>query len=153
GLAVDAAGDIYIVDEGAARVRRVDAATGIISTVAGDGTPGFAGDGGPATSAQLADPSGAALDAAGNLFIADSFNNRIRKAGPTGIITTFAGSDSGINQCPYSGDGGPATSATLCYPFSVSPDAAGDVYIGDSGNSVIRRVDGGGRITTVAGKP
>ena len=152
GLAVDAAGDLYINDcTNCARVRRVDASTGIITTVAGDGTPGFAGDGGPATAAQLADPSGIALDSAGNLYIADSFNNRIRKVDTTGTISTFAGTNSPGNQCPYSGDGGPATSATMCYPFSVTADTSGNVYIGE--DSLIRKVDRSGTITTIAGKP
>jgi hypothetical protein len=106
GVAVSNTGDIFIADVGSSRVRRVSP-SGIITTVAGNGTRGFSGDGGPATDAQLAAPSGVALDSAGNLFVLDGNNKRVRKVSPSGIITTVAGNGSR----GYSGDGGPATNA------------------------------------------
>jgi len=111
GLAMDAAGNVYIADIINSRIRKVTPG-GVISTVAGSGTGGFSGDGGPATSAQLARPYGVALDAAGNLYIADLGNRRIRKVTPGGVISTVAGSGTGGS----SGDGGPATWAQLSYP-------------------------------------
>src|SRR5208282_1269376 len=120
---------------------------GIITTVAGNGTFGYNGDNGPATSAELQVPSGVAVDSAGNLYIADSSNNRIRKVDANGIITTVAGSDT----FGYSGDGGPATSAELYVPYGVAVDSAGNLYIADINNNRIRKVDASGIITTVAG--
>jgi sugar lactone lactonase YvrE len=104
-VAVDAAGNLYIADTGNSRIRKVS--NGIITTVAGNGGYGFSGDNGPATSAQLYDPYGVAVDSAGNLYIADTLNGRIRKVS-NGVITTIAGN----GTYGYSGDGGPATSAT-----------------------------------------
>ena len=149
GLAVDSAGNLFIADTGNQRVRRVDAITGVITTVAGTGTRGFSGDGGPATHAQLDTPVGVAVDAAGNLFIADDTNNRIRKVDvTTGVITTVAGTGTG----GFSGDGGPATGAQLAAPIGVAVDAAGNLFIADTGNQRVRRVDAAtGVITTVAG--
>jgi sugar lactone lactonase YvrE len=149
GVAVDSAGNLLIADSSNKRIRRLDGTTGIITTVAGNGTGGPSGDGGPATSASLVNPSGVAVDAAGNLLIADSYGNRIRRVdGTTGIITTVAGD----GTFGFSGDGGPATSASLFYPASVAFDAAGNPLIADSDNNRIRRVDGTtGIITTVAG--
>jgi sugar lactone lactonase YvrE len=146
-VALDAAGKLLIADYYNNRIRRVDVTTGIITTAAGNGTAGFSGDGGPATSASLAYPGGVAVDAAGNLFIADY--NRIRRVdGTTGIITTVAGN--GISG--FGGDGGPATSASLDRPGGVTIDAAGNLLIADQFNHRIRRVDGTtGIITTVAG--
>ena len=151
GLAVDSAGNLYICDDGNNRIRKVDK-NGIITTVAGNGpsfgAPGsFSGDGGPATSAGLHAPAGVAVDSAGNLYIADTFNYRIRKVNAAGIITTFAGSGAG----GFGGDGGPATSALLAAPTSVAADSAGNVFIGDYGNSRIRKVNPAGIISTVAG--
>ncbi len=149
GVAFDAVGNIYIADSGNNRIRKVTASTGIITTVAGNGTSGYSGDGGQATSAMLSGPEGLALDSAGNIYIADTGNNRIRKVtASTGIITTVAGN----GASGYSGDGGQATSASLYYPYSVAFDAAGNLYIADEQNHRIRKVTAStGVITTVAG--
>jgi uncharacterized protein (TIGR03437 family) len=146
GIAVDAAGNLFIGDFENNRVRKVTPA-GIISTVAGNGTHGFSGDGGPATSAELYTPSGVAVDAAGNLFIADTNNCRIRKVTPEGTISTVAGN----GTRGYSGDFGPATSAELHFPSGVAVDGAGNLFIGDTNNSRIRKVTPQGTISTVAG--
>src|SRR5271157_2489901 len=143
GLAIDSAGNLYIADYGNNRIRKVSGGT--ITTVAGNGTQGFSGDGGPASSASLSRPSGVAVDSAGNLYIADTYNWRIRKVSG-GTITTVAGTG---NQ-GFSGDGGPAISASLGAPFGVAVDSNGNIYIADEGNSRIRKVTGG-TITTVAG--
>ncbi len=146
-LAVDAAGNLYIADINNYRVRKLTPG-GTISTVAGNGSPGSAGDGGPATTAQLSFPGGLAVDAAGNLYIADSDNNRIRQVTPGGTISTVAGT----GTSGFSGDGGPATAAALSYPDGVAVDVSGNVYIGDSSNSRIRKVAAAtGTISTVAG--
>ena len=143
GVAVDSAGNLYIADTGNHRIRKVSG--GVITTVAGNGTRGFSGDNIPATSAQFHDPFGVAVDSAGNLYIADSGNNRIRKVA-NGIITTVAG-----NGTPgFSGDNGPATSAQLNGPAGVAVDSAGNLNIADGGNNRIRKVSNG-VITTVAG--
>ncbi|MCH7644377.1 MAG: SMP-30/gluconolactonase/LRE family protein [Myxococcales bacterium] len=149
GVALDAAGNFFIADSRANRIRRVDAATGIITTVAGNGIYEFSGDRGPATSAGLRNPRGIALDANGNLYIADRLNRRIRRVdAATGIIITVAG-DGGFG---FNGDGGPATSTSLWEPYGVVPDAAGNLYIADTHNHRIRRVDAiSGIITTFAG--
>jgi len=147
-VALDGAGNVYIADFENSLVRKVDV-NGTITTVAGnvEGGSGFSGDGGPATVAQLNHPDGVALDTAGNLYIADSNNNRIRKVDLAGIITTVAGS----NQAGYSGDGGQATSAKLNFPLGVRADSAGNLFIADSNNNVIRKVALNEIITTVAG--
>lgn len=137
-IAVDAKGNIYISDSTNNRVRKVDVATGRITTVAGNGTRDYSGDGGPATQAALAFPMGLAVDREGNLFIADARNHRIRRVdAKTGIITTVAGQ--GIRG--WGGDNGPALSALLAYPTSVAVDEEGNLYIADSENGAIRRVD------------
>ena len=138
GITIDADGNIYISDDGNNVIRKIDAISGIITTVAGNGTAGNSGDGGLATSAKLNDPSlGIALDAAGNIYIADDGNNKIRKVTKsTGIISTIAGT--GANG--YSGDGGPATLATFDGPEGVALDAAGNIYISDE-NNVIRKIN------------
>lgn len=148
-VAVDAAGNLYIADSGNYRIRKVDAATGIISTVAGTGAQGSSGDGGAATSAKLSQPKGVALDAAGNIYIADTANNKIRKVTvSTGVIDTVAGTGSPGS----SGDGGAATSAKLKQPEGVAVDAAGNIYIADTSNHTIRKVDAStGNIDTIAG--
>jgi trimeric autotransporter adhesin len=141
----DGAGNMYLSDSGTHRIRKVDT-HGIITTVAGTGTAGYGGDGGPATSALLNTPLGIAMDAAGNLYIADGNNNRIRKVDTSGTITTYAGDGTGS----FGGDNGPATSAQLFGPFSVLA-RQGNLYIADTGNNRVRRVDAGGTITTFAG--
>lgn len=146
GLAVGPDGSVYIVESVGQRVRRVDA-SGIITTVAGTGTPGFSGDGGPATSAMLSDPNGVAVASDGTLYIADRSNHRIRRVDANGIITTVAGT----GAYGFSGDGGPATLAKLDQPFGVALGADGSLYIADEGNDRIRRVGPDGIITTVAG--
>jgi sugar lactone lactonase YvrE len=149
GVVLDRAGNLFIADEGNDRIRRVDAATGIITTVAGNGSIGYSGDGGAATNAKLDGPFNVALDRAGNLFIADFYNARIRRVDvATGIITTVAGNGS----AGYSGDGGAATNTKLFGPFGVTLDRAGNLFIADWFNYRVRRVDAGtGIITTVAG--
>ncbi len=144
GVAVDTSGNVYILDSVNARLRRVS--NGVITTVAGDGNPGFSGDNGPAATAQLgANANGVAVDLSGNVYIADTGNNRIRKVA-NGLITTVAG-----NGAPgYSGDNGPATNAALNSPYGVAVDAGGSLYIADGGNSCIRKVTNG-VITTIAG--
>ena len=146
GVAVDASGNLFIADYGNSRIRKVTVA-GIITTVAGNGSTGYSGDGGPGTSAQLDGPNGVTVDASGNLFIADSISDRIRKLTPAGIITTVAGN----GFFGYSGDGGPATSLSLSQPVGVAIDTSGNLFIADYSNSRIRKVTLGGIITTVAG--
>ncbi|MFZ0319755.1 MAG: hypothetical protein WAL56_11565 [Candidatus Sulfotelmatobacter sp.] len=149
GLAVDTSGNIYIADLINCRVRKVTVSTGIITTVAGNGKCGYSGDGGAATSAELANPSTVAVDKSGNIYIADENNNRVRKVTvSTGIITTVAGN--GI--AGYSGDGGPATSAEMDDPTAVAVDSSANIYITDTVNQRIRKVTvSTGIITTVAG--
>jgi uncharacterized protein (TIGR03437 family) len=146
GLAVDSAGNLYIADEGHNRIRKVDVSTGIITTVAGNGTPGHSGDGGPATSAQLQEPLGVAFDKAGNFYIADS--NSVRKVDTSGKITTVAGG--ALTATP--GDGGPATSAGII-PRGVAIDAAGNIFVSDFLTNAVREVNTKGIINTVAGVP
>jgi trimeric autotransporter adhesin len=146
GVAVDGAGNLYVADTDNHRIRRVTPG-GLITTVAGTGTRGFSGDGGPATAAQFAYPAGVAVDGAGNLYIADAYNHRVRKVTPEGLINTVAGGAGG----GYRGDGGPATAALLSNPFGVAVDGADNLYIADSVNHRIRKVTLGGLITTAAG--
>jgi uncharacterized protein (TIGR03437 family) len=147
GLAINSAGGVYISDTGNSRVRLVSPA-GIISTVAGNGSYGATGDGGQATNASFSDVTDIALDAAGNLYIADASNHRIRKVTPGGIVTTVAGT--GVQGS--SGDGGLAIDATLNRPISVALDAAGNLYICDSSNHNVRRVSlASGMIAPYAG--
>jgi DNA-binding CsgD family transcriptional regulator/sugar lactone lactonase YvrE len=144
GLAVDRSGNLYLADTGNNRVRIIDP-TGIIRTVVGTGDPGSAGDGHPALEAQLNGPTGVAIDLAGNLYVADSANNRIRKV-TRGIIETVAGT----GESGATGDGGPALKATLSRPVAVATDDRGEVFIADSDNSRVRRIDGAGTITMLA---
>ena len=143
GVAVDSAGNVYVLDGGNSRIRKIS--NGVITTVAGNGTEGYSGDGGPATSAKLAEPWGVATDEAGDLYIADAGNNRIRKVS-NGVITSYAGN----GTYGFSGDNGPAADAQLRSPVGVKVDPAGNLYIVDQGNNRIRKVSGG-VITTVAG--
>jgi uncharacterized protein (TIGR03437 family) len=148
GLAVDAAGNLFIADTMNAKVRKVSAANGVITTVAGSGTPGYGGDGGAAASAQLNLPIGVAVDSSGNVYIADFGNSRVRKVSASGAsIGTVAGNGS----AGYSGDGGPAVKAQLNGPQGVAVDAAGNLYIADTENNAIREVTSAGLIATVAG--
>jgi sugar lactone lactonase YvrE len=154
GAVVDSAGDIYIADTYNQRIRKVTASTGKISTVAGNGTSGYSGDGGAATSAELNYPQSVAVDGSGNIYIADTGNQRIRKVtASTGIISTVAGGGTGCSQQTDSvGDGCPAASADLYYPEGVVLDTVGDIYIADSNNQRIREVTAStGIISTVAG--
>ncbi|MFF9642906.1 NHL domain-containing protein [Kitasatospora aureofaciens] len=148
GLAVDAAGSVYIADHANHRVRRVGS-DGVLETVAGDGRRGYGGDGGAAAAARLAFPAAVALDADGNLFVADEMNHRVRRVDPAGVITTVAGDGSRGEA----GDGGAATAAQLSCPCSVAVDASGVLYVADAGNRRVRRVDGQGVITTVVAEP
>jgi len=146
GIAVDAWGNLYIADSATDRIRKVDT-NGIITTVAGCSYTGYSGDGGPAIQAWLNNPTGIAVDAWGNLYIADQGNNVVRKVDTSGIITTVAGN----GRYGYSGDGGPATEARLVQPYSVCIDISGNFYIADRVGHRIRKVDTSGIITTVAG--
>lgn len=154
GVAADATGNLYIADTGNHRVRKIDP-NGIISTMAGNGAAGFSGDGGPATSASLFAPTGLGLDAAANLYIVDTGNQRIRRVGPGGIVTTVAGN----GGRGFSGDGGMATAASLSlgnvqylgiagYPTSVAVDGAGNLYIADTDNGRVRKVNPAGIISS-----
>jgi len=149
GIALDGAGNLYISDKGNQRICKVNAATGVISTVAGNGIAGYSGDGIPATTAKINDPFGLAVDSAGNLYIAEYTGSRVRKvAAATGLISTVAGN----GAAGYNGDGIAATAAQVNMPYSVAVDAAGNLYIGDNNNNRIRRINGGtGLISTVAG--
>ena len=146
GLALDPAGNIYIADADKNRIRRVDSA-GTIETIAGTGRFGWDGDGGPAASATLTAMSGVATDQNGNLYIADTWADRIRKIDSHGTISTVAGT----GEEGRSGDGGPATEARLNRPHGVAIDGSGNIYIADTENHLVRRVDGSGTITTFAG--
>ncbi len=146
GIAVDAAGNFYIGDQQNQRVRKVSA-SGTISTIAGTGTSGYSGDSGPASTAQISYPNYVIVDATGNVFLTDNGNHRIRKINTSGTITTIAG-----NGSPgYSGDLGLATAAKLYYPAGIRFDSTGSLYIADYGNNVIRKVNSGGIISTIAG--
>lgn len=146
GVAVDSSGNIYIATYADNRIRKVASSGGNISTIAGNSGYGFAGDGGPATSSQLSAPRGICLDSAGNLYLADRWNNRIRKISG-GNITTIAGN----GLASFGGDNGPATSAQLSAPDGVAVDNSGNVYISDFLNNRVRMVSPAGIITTVAG--
>lgn len=145
-VAIDSSGNLFFAEYSGHRIRKVGT-NGIITTVAGNGTNGYSGDGGPATNAMLNYPQGIALDTNGCLYIADYYNNRVRRVDQSGTITTVAGNGS-FN---FSGDGGPATNATLRYPDGVLVDSANNLYIADHNNMRVRRVDAMGVITTVVG--
>ncbi len=142
----DAAGNYYIADRNNHRVRKINTA-GIISTIAGTGTAGYSGDGGLATLAKLDHPNGVAVDATGNIYIADESNNVIRMINTAGIISTVAGT----GAAGFSGDGGVATSARLNDPQAVAKDLSGNIYIADNNNSRVRMINPSGIISTIAG--
>ena len=147
GIAVDAAGDIIVADSLNNVIRKIDP-SGEISTVAGTGYAGFSGDGGPATAAHLNSPAGIYIDGAGSIYCADKNNNRIRKIDASGKITTVAG-----NGSPrYAGDGKQAVHASIKLPEGVARDTSGNMYIADTGNSRIRKVNARGTISTYAGR-
>jgi hypothetical protein len=146
GVTVDKSGNIYIADRSNQRIRKVNT-SGNIFTIAGNGTYGYSGDGGPATSAEINSPWEVAVDTIGNIYIADYSNNRIRKVDASGIISTIAGN----GAFGYSGDGGPATSAQLANPASIVIDKSGNMYIADLGNYRIREINSAGIISTIAG--
>ncbi len=145
GLAIDAAGNVYISDSYYAVVRKVNSA-GIISTIAGNGTSGFSGDGGPATTAQLGEPEGLCIDAIGNLFICDESDGRIRRVDASGEISTFAG---GGSCAAGLGDGGPATGGCLSRPNDVKVDDDGNLFIADGLDARVRKVSGSTLVATV----
>ena len=153
-LAFDSAGNLYLADTSNHRVRRIAVATGEITTVAGNGIEAFAGDNGPATAASIDSPTGLALDASGNLYIADTHNGRVREvAAANGLIFTVAGAGVvGGNVQSFGGDNGPATAAGLALPRGLTMDSAGNLYFADSANHRIRRISPTGTITTVAGQ-
>ncbi len=145
-VALDSAGNLYVADFDRSVVYKVDQQAAI-TAVAGTGTAGYAGDGGPASAARISGPLSVAVDRGGNLYIAEYGGDRIRKVAPNGIITTFAGT----GRAGFSGDGGPATTAAIFNPLDMAADAAGNIYFVDSGNRRIRRIGANGVITTVAG--
>ncbi|MFN3651139.1 MAG: SMP-30/gluconolactonase/LRE family protein [Armatimonadota bacterium] len=146
GVAVDDDGALYVTDLGTHRLLKLERG-GLLAVAAGTGEGGFGGDGGPAVKARLHAPHDVALDAGGSLFVADSYNHRIRRIDRRGVIATVAGT----GRDGYSGDGGPAVRATLNSPQGLAVDSDGTLYIADTYNHVVRRVDPQGRISTFAG--
>ncbi len=144
-VAVDSAGNRYLADTGNHVIRRIDP-NGVITTIAGNGTYGFAGDGGPAVSAMLGVPRGVVVDAAGNIFFGDG--GRVRRIDPAGTITTIAGTGTGTIGDEYSGDGGPAVDAVFSLVIDLALDAAGNLYVADFRNRVVRKIDTAGIVTT-----
>ena len=135
GIAIDGGGNLYFSDTVRNRILRVDAATKILTRFAGSDTQGFSGDGGPATAANMFGPDGLAIDAAGNVYVAESNNHRVRRIdAATKVITTIAGNGAGS----FAGDGGLATSASLSSPGAIALDRNGTLYIADSGTNRIR---------------
>ena len=149
GLWTEGNGDVYVADKGNHRVRRIEAATGTITTVAGAGAPGFAGDAGPAVAAQLFEPAGIAFDNSGHLLIADTGNHRIRRVDPAGVITTVAGTGGE----GMTGDRGPATQAEIGSPIALGFSPGGDLFFTDLDHHALRKIDASGTIDTVAGGP
>lgn len=147
GLANDAAGNVYVAESHNYMVRELAHSSDLVSFFAGDGTYGYTGDGGAATSAEMTYDYGVAKDSSGNVYVTDTYNHIIRIVNSAGVINTFAGTP---QRAGFNGDGGPATSALLYYPEGVAVDSKGNVYIADTDNDVIRKVSAG-TITTVAG--
>ncbi|MGH3913570.1 MAG: protein kinase domain-containing protein, partial [Pseudonocardiaceae bacterium] len=146
GIALDGAGNLYVADTYNHRVRRIDP-SGTITTIAGNGTQESTGDGGPAVSAQLRFPVDITIDNSDNLYVAEAEGRRVRRIDPNGRISTVAGT--GVEG--YSGDGGPATQAQLGFPLALAVDDSGNLYIADTANGRIRKVDAAGMITSIAG--
>lgn len=146
GIAIDATGNLYIADGGNHRIRKVST-TGIITTVAGTGTSGYTGDGGPATAARLNSPYDVAVSSTGEIIIADRFNHKVRRVDASGNISTLVGD----GTAGSAGDGGAASVARLSGPVGVATDAAGNIFIADYGNKKVRRISASGIITTYAG--
>ena len=142
-------GDIYVGDAEAGRIRRIDASSGIIETVAGTGTPGYSGDGGPAVEARVGAPTAIRFDGAGNLYFSDRDHNVVRKIDGEGIISTIVGT----GARGFSEDGTPADRAMLSEPWGMEVSPEGIVYVSDTGNNRVRRVDAAGQLETVAGGP
>ena len=152
GIWNDSANNVYIADSHDYRVLENVKSNGLVNFFAGNGTYGYLGDGGPATSAEMTYDFGVAKDSLGNIYIADSYNCLVRKVNTAGTISTFAGLVvSGSPRCGYNGDGGAATSAELYYPYGVTVDSKNNVYIADYYNHVVRKVSTTGVITTIAG--
>jgi sugar lactone lactonase YvrE len=149
GVAIDVLGNIYITEFSVSRVRMINHSTGSISIIAGNGTVGYTGDGGPATAAELNSPSGVAVDKSGNIYISDQFNSAIREINAaTGLITTIVGN----GTAGFSGDGGPASAALINHPGALNLDASGNLFFADQFNSRIRKISiTDGSINTVAG--
>ncbi|MEO8413297.1 MAG: gliding motility-associated C-terminal domain-containing protein [Ginsengibacter sp.] len=146
GISFDKGNNMYITDWGNYVIRKVNPA-GIVTTVVGNGTPGFSGDGGQALAARLGGAYKVIFDNAGNMFIPDNGNSRIRKVNSAGIISTIAGN----GTIGYGGDGGPAINAALAYPWTIAIDNANNIYVGDAGNYVVRKITPAGIISTFAG--
>jgi uncharacterized protein (TIGR03437 family) len=146
GVAVDRSGNVFFADTGNHRIRMIDSQRGTITTIAGTGVQGYSGDQGPAINAALNAPTSVSLDGVGNLFIADSGNNRVRKLSSDGTITTVAGN--GVAR--FAGDGGLATAASLNDPLAVSVDQLGNFYIADYNNKLVRKVTPDGFISSLA---
>lgn len=150
-ITIDASGNLYFCDHSAHRVRKISAA-GIITTIAGTGVAGYSGDGGLATAATLWYPGGIAVDATGNIYICDEWNNRVRKINTAGIITSVAGNGpTGWLAGGYSGDGGLATAAAINFPVGIAVSSTGDIIFADNGNKRVRKINSAGIISTVAG--
>jgi len=146
-VAVDSKGNLYITDYLNQSIRVVNSNTNVVNSIAGNGSLGYSGDGGTSLGAQLADPHDVVIDPAGNVYIADTLNARVRKIDTNGNISTYAGN----GTRGYTGDNGPAASAQLSLPTGLALDKSGNLYIADSGNGTVRKVNTGGNITTVAG--
>jgi trimeric autotransporter adhesin len=147
GIAVDGSGTLYFADRVNDQVFKVELQSGTVSPVAGTGQAGYGGDGGPAAKAKLDAPDGVAVDSQGDLYIADTGNQRIRMVDPGGTISTVAGS----GDAGFSGDGGKAIDARLSQPVAVAVDGDRNLYVSDGGNHRVRKVDSGGTIRTLAG--